>query len=173
MKIKNFNSFLNESKKKQSINNKTTWDEVNSNAEELFGEFGISTCKSDEVAELIYIKKADKIAEKLFGEFGFMTCTEEEQKEIINNNPTLVKNVKQFTNEKVDTDSLVASDDKIFISIRFDDWDDKKSFEKSFSLKKSSSNYVKGVVKIEDLPQIIEDLKTVYGVADELKLRNY
>lgn len=76
----------------ESLNTgKTPWDIVNSKAEELFGEFGISTCTDDQVSKLIDIKKADKIAEKIFGEFGFLTCSVDEQERIINENPTLLK----------------------------------------------------------------------------------
>ena len=71
--------------------NESAWDVANDIAEKRFGEFGISTLKSDELEMIIDVKKADEIAKKEFGEFGFSTCTEEQQKEIINKNPTLVK----------------------------------------------------------------------------------
>ena len=43
------------------------------------------------MAELIDIKKADKLADKMFGEFGFDALGEPEMEELINKNPKIVK----------------------------------------------------------------------------------
>lgn len=64
---------------------------ANKLAKKLFGEFGLSTLKTDELDKIIDLKAADKIADKEFGEFGFQTCDEEDQKTILNQNPKLLK----------------------------------------------------------------------------------
>jgi len=78
-------------KKQKENKDEKPWDVVNRHAKEKFGEFGISTCKDDQVAQLIDLKEADKMAEDQYGEFGFGALDTDQQEELINGNPTILK----------------------------------------------------------------------------------
>lgn len=67
------------------------WDKLNKTAEEVHGEFGFATLDSDQMAEHIDMKSADKLADKMFGETGFVSLSEEDMEKLINKNPKLVK----------------------------------------------------------------------------------
>lgn len=84
--IKTYGKFLNEGGETQS-----NWDLVNAKAEDMFGEFGLSTCDEDQMNKIIDLKEANKIAKQKFGEFGFATCKEDEMETIINENPKLLR----------------------------------------------------------------------------------
>lgn len=68
-----------------------TWQTLNSNAKNKFGEFGVMTCSEEEIAELVDLPAANKIAKEMFGEFGFATLDEDQAKELILKHPELVK----------------------------------------------------------------------------------
>lgn len=80
-----------------------------------------------------------------------------------------MKNFKQFLNENnpYEKESL---DQTVFISIRFEDIDDKEAFEHTFDLTPTKSNYVESDAKLKDIPYILYDLKNVYGI-DDMKIK--
>jgi len=55
----------------------------------------------------------------------------------------------------------------IQINIRFDDSDDQETFEYTYGFSPSSSNYVNGALKLQDVPMIIDDLINIYGFDEE------
>ena len=68
----------------------SVWTALNKRAKETFGK-GFASLSEEDAATLVDMKKANKIAEKVYGEFGLMTCTSTEIRDIIEKNPTLIK----------------------------------------------------------------------------------
>lgn len=68
----------------------TTWDSLNAEAVQKFGEFGFATLESDDAASLVDMKAADKIADEKHGK-GLMALKEPQMKKIINDNPALLR----------------------------------------------------------------------------------
>ena len=60
-------------------------------ANDMFGEFGLSSLDDRQLDAIIDLKKADKLAKKKYGEFGFKTLGEEEMEELLDANPKLLK----------------------------------------------------------------------------------
>jgi len=88
--VQTFESFISEAKE-------TPWDKLNRIADEKYGEFGFQTLDTDDMEDLIDMKKANKIADKEYGEFGFTSLDYGDMEDLINNNPKLIK--EQFLNE--------------------------------------------------------------------------
>jgi hypothetical protein len=88
--VQPFESFISEAKE-------TPWDKLNRIADEKYGEFGFQTLDTDDMEDLIDMKKANKIADKEYGEFGFTSLDYGDMEDLINNNPKLIK--EQFLNE--------------------------------------------------------------------------
>lgn len=125
--LKTFEGFISEAKEKP-------FDRLNRIADEVYGEFGFTSLDTEDMEELIDMKKADKIADKEYGEFGFTSLDSEDMEEVINKNPKLVKEQVlnetgpsdyvlepyHFRNAGISKDSLPARGESIFCVIRHD-----------------------------------------------------
>lgn len=78
----------------EEINEKATPFKIaNAMAEEIFGEYGITTLGYDQIERIIDIKKADALAKK-YGESSFMALSELDMEELLNKNKNLIKENK-------------------------------------------------------------------------------
>jgi len=96
--LKTFEGFISEAKEKP-------FDRLNRIADEEYAEFGFTSLDTEDMEELIDMKKANKIAKKEYGEFGFTSLDSEDMEEVINKNPNLIK--EQFLNEGRESDYVL------------------------------------------------------------------